>query len=206
MPELITVAVIHLLALASPGPDFLVVVKHAASGHKKLGLITALGVALGMPIHVAYSLLGVGYVIAQSVVLFSFIKLLGAGYLFYLGIKTIHHSTARTEVSETKIQAEGSLGAAFRAGFLTNALNPKATLFFLALFTQVIHPTTPKSVQLLYGLEMTLVTCIWFSLIALLLSHQSVQKGFSAIKRHTDRVFGALLIALGLKVAFSSHK
>ena len=94
--------------------------------------------------------------------------------------------------------------AAIRMGFLTNVLNPKATLFFLALFTQVIDPTTPLVVQALMGLEMAVVTFLWFAVVAVLLSHKRVQSKFAVIQHRVEQVFGVLLIALGVKVAVSS--
>ena len=89
-------------------------------------------------------------------------------------------------------------------GFLTNALNPKATLFFLGLFTQVIDPTTPIWVQMVYGLEMSIMTIVWFSLVALFFSHEKVRGRFAKVSHHVDRVLGAVLIALGVKIALFS--
>jgi RhtB (resistance to homoserine/threonine) family protein len=207
IPELLTVAAIHLLALMSPGPDSLIVIKNAVTGSRKLGVSTALGVALGMPVHITYSLLGIGFLIAKSIVLFSAIKLIGAGYLIYIGVQALR-SKEGGESNETPgvTNAAHTAFTALRSGFLTNALNPKATLFFLALFTQVISHSTPKHIQLLYGLEMTLMTFAWFCLVALVLSHHTVQAKFIGIRHYMDRTLGALLVLLGLKVAFSTHK
>lgn len=103
-----------------------------------------------------YSLIGIGFVIANSI--YSVLKYLGAGYLVCLGYRALRAAPA-------------SAPAAVRMGSLTNILNPKATLFFFALFTQVIDPRTPKAVQVLYGLEMALAAFVWFALVAALLSH-----------------------------------
>ena len=85
-------------------------------------------------------------------------------------------------------------------GFLTNVLNPKATLFFFALFTQVINPHTPKAIQVLYGLEMSVMTFVWFALVAAILSHNLIRSRFASVQH------GVILIALGVKVALSSSK
>ena len=92
---------------------------------------------------------------------------------------------------------------AIRMGFLTNVLNPKATLFFLSLFTQVINPQTPKFIQVLYGLEMCLMTFAWFTFVATILSHPIIKLKFARIQHRLEKVFGVVLIALGLKVALT---
>ena len=91
-------------------------------------------------------------------------------------------------------------------GFLTNALNPKATLFFLALFTQVISPGTPLFVKALYGAEMSVATFLWFALVATLLTHKRVNRIFSSAKFYLEKAFGVILVGLGIKVAFGAHK
>ncbi len=91
-------------------------------------------------------------------------------------------------------------------GFLTNVLNPKATLFFFALFTQVINPHTPKAIQVLYGLEMSVMTFVWFALVAAILSHNFIRSRFASVQHYLERTFGVILIALGVKVAISSSK
>jgi len=83
-------------------------------------------------------------------------------------------------------------------------LNPKATLFFLILFTQVISPETSIFMKVAYGAEMIIVTFIWFSLVATIMTKQSVRKKFANTQHYIERFFGVALIALGLKVAFSS--
>jgi threonine/homoserine/homoserine lactone efflux protein len=88
-----------------------------------------------------------------------------------------------------------------RQGFLTNVLNPKATLFFLALFTQVISPATPTWVKAAYGLEMSLATMAWFSFVALMLTQRPIRLLFGRLQHRLEQVFGAILVALGLTIA-----
>lgn len=93
--------------------------------------------------------------------------------------------------------------AAFVAGFMTNGLNPKATLFFLSLFTVVINPHTPLLIQAGYGAYLALATGLWFCLVALLFSHARVRSGFARMGHWFDRGMGAVLVALGIKIAFT---
>lgn len=210
MQEFLLVAGIHLLAVMSPGPDFAMVIRNSLVHSRKTGLLAAVGLALGNTLHVIYSLLGIGLIISQSVLLFTFIKWLGAAYLIYIGVKSLlakKHTESETE-SSTLERADTNLTPlqAVRMGFLTNALNPKATLFFLALFTQVINPATPLSIKALYGLEMSTVTFLWFGFVVMILTHHRVQVVFNGIKHHIDRLFGAVLIALGIKIALGSQE
>lgn len=202
LPELLTVAGIHLLAVMSPGPDFIMISRAALIYSRRAGIFAAIGLGLGITVHVLYSLLGIALVIAQSVVLFTIIKYLGAGYLLYIGYKSLRAKPAKDIAIETvKKQKDISDNAAMRMGFLTNVLNPKATLFFLALFTQVIRPETPHIIQALYGVEMAIMTFAWFTVVALVLSGGIVRRKFVAIQHKAERVFGVILIALGVKVA-----
>ncbi|MBI4054143.1 MAG: LysE family transporter [Candidatus Doudnabacteria bacterium] len=205
LSEFLTVAVVHLFAVASPGPDFVMISRNILHS-RKAGLFSAIGLALGILVHVTYSLVGIGLVISQSILLFSILKFLGAGYLIYLGYKSLRSRPKFSVRNEQEQQNVLGAIAAIRIGFLTNVLNPKVTLFFLALFTQVISPDTPKVVQALYGLEMSTMTFVWFALVATLLSHRKVKERFSFMQHHLQRAFGAVLIALGIKVALSSSK
>lgn len=200
--QFITIAVIHLLAVASPGPDFAIVVKNSISYGRKVAVYTSLGVGLGILIHVAYSLLGIGLIISKSIVLFNIIKFLGAAYLIYIGIKSLkakpHHEQIKLEQDNKNIP---SLQKAFLTGLMTNGLNPKATLFFLSLFTVIINPETPVSYQLIYGIYMAMATALWFSIVAIFFSQQKVRNGFGRIGHWFDRVMGGVLIGLGIKLA-----
>lgn len=205
--EFATVAAVHLLAVASPGPDFALVTKNSLTYSRRTGVYSAIGVGLGILVHVTYSLIGIGVLMAQSIVLFSLVKLLGAGYLIYIGWKSLGAKPVSSLILETDTMKQDLTPfQGLRMGFLTNALNPKATLFFLSLFTQVISPATPKPIQLGYGFEMCLATMAWFSLLATLLSHPRLQVRIRGIQHHVERVFGVILIGLGIKVALSTHK
>lgn len=206
--EFFTVAAVHLLAVASPGPDFVLISRNALAYSRRTGVYTALGMALGILVHVTYSLVGIGFIISQSVVLFSVIKLLGAGYLVYVGYQCLRarpQPKPEEGVAVAPSKADLTAPAALRMGFVTNVLNPKATLFFLALFTQVIDPHTPKPVQALYGLEMAVMTFVWFAAVATVLSHGLVRNRFAAAQHRLEHVFGFALVALGIKVALSSR-
>jgi RhtB (resistance to homoserine/threonine) family protein len=206
LPEFLTVVVIHLLAVMIPGPDFVMISRNTMVHSRRTGIYSAVGLGLGIPVHVTYCLVGIGLIIAHSLFLFSLLKFAGAGYLAYIGFKSLRaHAAAVSAASEPGRRPLSAL-AAVRIGFLTNVLNPKATLFFFALFTQVISPATPRWILAIYGVEMSLMTFAWFALVATVLSHQAVKARFVAIQPRLEKVFGVLLIGLGLKVALFSHR
>ena len=202
--EFLTVALIHLLAVASPGPDFAVVVRESVAHGRRAGTWTALGVGTGIFVHVAYSLLGIGLIVSQSIVLFNVLKWLAAAYLFYIGIKALRAKPAAPGGLDVAVDgAERSPRGAFMTGFVTNGLNPKATLFFLSLFTVVINPHTPLTVQAGYGVYLAFATATWFCLVALLFSQRRVRAGFARLGHWFDRLMGAVLVGLGVKLAFT---
>jgi RhtB (resistance to homoserine/threonine) family protein len=205
LADFLLIAGLHFLALVSPGPDFVMITRNSLVYSRKTGIMSALGLALGIVVHISYCLIGIAYIISQSIIIFSVLKLLGAGYLIFIGYKSIR---AKPSVVSDVIEDKKDMGkfAALKMGFLTNVFNPKATLFFLALFTQVIYPGTPMAIKLGYGLEMTAMTFVWFSFVALVLSHEKIKKPFIKIQHYVERVAGAALILLGLKVALSKGK
>jgi len=206
LSEFLTVVVIHLLAVMSPGPDFILISKNSLVYSRRVGVYSAIGLGLGILVHVTYSLIGIGLIISKSILLFSILKFAGAAYLIYIGYKCLKAQPQHTQTVAMEKRADIGKLAAVRVGFLTNVLNPKATLFFFALFTQVINPHTPKTIQVLYGLEMSAMTFAWFALVALFLSHRLIRARFASVQHYMERFFGAILIALGIKVALSSAK
>jgi len=203
--EFLTIAVIHLLAVASPGPDFAMVLRQSIVSGRTPALWTSIGIGSGIMVHVAYCLLGLGLIISQSIMLFNLIKLVGACYLLYIGWKSLraNPTTINTD-ADSSIPVPGA-SQALRIGFLTNALNPKATLFFLSLFSVVINPETPALVQLGYGIYMSIATAIWFCSLSLFLTQQKIRNFFTRFGHWAERVMGAALIALGLKLALASR-
>lgn len=161
MIEYYTIAVIALLAAISPGPDFVVVAKYAVSHDRQNAILSSLGIGLGILIHSTYCVLGLAVVISHSLLLFSLIKYLGAAYLIFLGIKSFLSKKSHLDVKQ-KSHLHQSRWSALRDGLLTNVLNPKCTLFMLSVFTLVVKPHTPTLTQAIFGIEIALITSLWF--------------------------------------------
>lgn len=192
------------IAVASPGPDFVMAVRNAVLYSRRAGILTAAGFALGLCVHMTYTVIGLAALIAQSVILFSIVKYAGAAYLFYIGIKALRSKGFQGPViGEDKALAHRSNISALRDGFLTNLLNPKATLFCLAIFSQFVTPQTPLNVQIVYALTCVVMTFGWFSGVAIILSQRSVRRAFLSFAQWLDRICGVLFIGLGIKLALT---
>jgi len=197
--ELIAVAIITILAIVSPGPDFAMVTRNSLVYGRPAGLYAALGIAAGVQVHVLYTMLGVGLLIQSSPAWFSAIRLAGAVYLIYVGCKTFTSLLA----SGAGNASHGGLGAlgALRTGFITNALNPKTTLFVLSVYTQVVSEQTPLSVRIGYGLFMSFAHWAWFSVVSLLFSDARLRTNVLRRQALLNRVIGSVLCGLGLWLA-----
>ncbi len=197
---LLLVAVFSV-AVASPGPDFVMAVRNSVMGSRKAGIFTAIGFGLGVAVHVTYCLAGLAVVIAQSVMLFNIIKWAGAAYLFWVG----YHALKSKGYDPANVDMNGAASMtpvkALRSGFITNLFNPKATLFFLALFTQILSPDIAFGAKLIYGLTCVVMCMLWFSIVATVLTTPKIRAAFLRASKWIDRVCGALFIALGVKLA-----
>ena len=200
--EFLTIASVHLLAVASPGPDFAIVLKHSMSFGRRAAIITSIGVGVGILIHVGYSLLGIGIVIKTTPVLFQVLSYFAAMYLLYLGWGAIRSSAPKhlNSVEFKKTMHIISDNKAFMVGFLTNGLNPKATLFFLSVFAVVVSPDTPNAIKLGYGLYLAVATGIWFCVLSLFLSSKRVRLYIAKKGYWFDRGMGVVLILLAIKL------
>ncbi|MEU5316187.1 LysE family transporter [Streptomyces sp. NPDC047461] len=204
MTEILAVAVITVLAVIAPGADFAMVVRNSYLHGRRTGLLAALGVAAGVLVHVTYTMLGVGLLIASSTFLFTVIKLVGAAYLVYIGVRTFR---TRGEV-QVDLETTSDLTPlkALRAGFLTNVLNPKTTLFVVSTFAQVVSPGTPVYQQVGYGLFMSLAHLLWFGVVAVFFSHDRMRTLMLRGQKILNKVIGSVLAGLGVSLAFApSH-
>lgn len=207
MNEFLLFGSVFALGALSPGPDLLMILRNSIVYSRKAALFTILGVGLGILIHLSYILLGIGLVISQSILLFNLIKYLGAAYLIYIGYKSLK-SRKEDDNSELPFELKGSRISNFNAakiGFLTNVLNPKVSLFLLAFFTQAINPNTSTLLKIAYSAEMLIVSLACFAFVALLVTQDPIKKIFTRTRHYIERAFGAILIALGIKVALSSR-
>ncbi len=199
--EFITMAIVHLIAVASPGPDFAIVVRNSIAYGRRIAIITSIGVGIGILLHVAYSLLGLSVLIKTTPWLFKAFSYLAAGYLLYLAYGALRSGPSENNSTfDDRHQTAISAKKAFWNGFLTNGLNPKATLFFLSLFTAIISVDTPFLIKLGYGIYLAAATGLWFCFLSYIVSSAKVANFIGAKGYWLDRAMGVLLVALAIKL------
>lgn len=200
MTELIAVITITILAVISPGADFAMVTRNSYLYGRSAGLLSALGISLGVQVHVMYTMLGVGLLIAHSPLLFGFVKIVGATYLVYIGYKTFVAPT-NMAIDLTNNNAQSNF-MSFRTGFFTNALNPKTMLFVISVYTQLVSSDTSIYVLISYGLFMSLAHLVWFGFIAFFFSNITLRKLMISGQSVLNKVIGSILIGLGMALVF----
>ena len=204
--EFLSLMAVFLVAAVTPGADFACVLRESVMHGRRSGIAAAIGVGSAILVHVAYTVLGIGFVVAHSVVAFTIVKWAGAAYLVWLGVKSLRapppvlpdpagQDPARREPAVRPLRRSLAVGA------LTNLLNPKATLFFVSLFSTIVSPTTPIAMQFGYGLAMAAMLAGWFTLVALFLTTPPARAAFVRAGRWINRATGLVLIGLGVRIA-----
>lgn len=199
-------AAVALVLVMMPGPDFAVLVPNALRG-RGAGIATAVGIACGLAVHAGIAVAGLSAIVLASDLAFTAVKYLGAAFLLVLGFRALWKSRGR----QTEQQAHApdwsrplTTGTAYRQGLLVNVLNPKAPLIYLSIMPQFLQPTSSSTQQLLamsgvlVGLALT-----WYVLLTLLIS--VLRPALSRFGSWIARVTGAMLIALGVRVALESR-
>jgi len=203
-----TAAGIHLLAVMSPGPNFVVISRNSLAYSRRSGMFTTAGVTCGVFLLLAAGFLGITALIAQSETAYNAVRLVGAAYLVVLGVRSLLEARTTRVVEPVLDGAVGgglAAGASFRMGFITALTNPKAAVYLLAFFTSIISAGTGLGVKITLLFLMPSITFTWYSLMAWLFSHPVLRRRYARFERWTHLVFGILLVALGAGVALSSR-
>ena len=194
-----TIAALHLFAVMRPGPDFALIMRQSIIYGRKASIVTSMGIGIGILFHIFYCIIGLGYIISEHESLFIIIKLTGALYLIFIGYKSL------TTKSEIKIDKKTndispSVFISFTTGFLTNILNPKATLFFLSLYTFIVNEQSNFTIQLFYGIWMSAVTTLWFCLLSIILTNEKFTRNINKFSFYTQNATAIKLIIIGIRL------
>jgi RhtB (resistance to homoserine/threonine) family protein len=194
-----------LLLNITPGADTLYIVGRGAAQGRKAGALAALGIGAGCCVHALAAALGLSAILAASATAFTVIKLVGAAYLVYLGV-TMLRGSLREAPASTSALPRASSWRVFSQGMITNVLNPKVALFFLAFLPQFIAPDAPNKVLafLFLGVVFNVNATLWNLFLAW--SSGGIGRRFRAgtsAARWLDRAVGGLFIGLGVKLALS---
>ena len=193
-----------LLLNITPGADSLYIVTRSATQGRRAGVAAALGISLGCCVHILAAALGISALLAASASAFTFIKLLGAAYLVYVGVSLLRHRP-QAQVQAGDTLARSPWKSIFIQGFLTNALNPKVALFFLAFVPQFIDPNAPnKALAFIFlGAIFNFNGTLWCLFLAWSAAHLKSLGAGRRASQWLGRGVGALFVALGLRLALS---
>ncbi len=201
-PQFLTIAILHLFAVMSPGPDFALIVRQSLCYNRKISIITSLGIGFGILFHIFLSITGVGIIISNSIILFDIIKISGGLYLIFLGYNSIASNVKIVlKVDQKSKNIKNNINA-FLNGLITNILNPKATLFFLSLYTFIINNQPIVQIQIFYGIWMAIITTLWFCLLSIILTHSIIRKKIQKFLNIIQNITGIMLIAIGIQLIF----
>lgn len=192
-----------LLLNMMPGPDSLLIMLRSGSQGWRAGSAAALGIGTGTMIHVLAAALGLSALLSASAELFALIKLAGAIYLIYLGFSLLRQQTTGAMERVATLPAL-SYGRIYRQGVLTNVLNPKVALFFLAFVPQFIAPDAPDKALafILLGCIFNLNGMVWCHLLVFSTAYARNKVKLPArIGRWLNRGIGTLFVGLGIKLA-----
>lgn len=203
LPELAALMVVFSVVIVVPGADLALVMRQSITHGRRAAIFTSFGLGASLLFHVAYTILGIELAVSPSIIAFNAVKWCGAAYLVYLGYRSLKDADqpiapvfdpawSGPRISDLK---------AFAKGFVTNALNPKAIVFFLSLFSSLISLETPVAVKAGYGLTMATALVLWFVGVSLFFTIPAVRDGFLGAGRWIMRVTGLVFIGLGLKLA-----
>ncbi|MGP3931681.1 LysE family translocator [Nonomuraea sp. KM88] len=205
--QLVAFGGVVLLGAMSPGPDFAVVVRRSAVSGRGHGMAAATGISVGVFAWVVAAATGVAALLAASAMAFTVVKVAGAAYLLYLGVRALRAALRRGGDLTFDAPDPGMQGAwaAFAEGLLTNVLNPKAAVFLVALVPQFVSSGASLPDILVLSMIALTGSAAWFLVVATIVG--TLRKVFArpAVRRTVDGLTGAALIALGVKLAGSGN-
>ncbi|AAZ25123.1 MULTISPECIES: LysE family translocator [Colwellia] len=222
LEQFLLIAMVHFLAVASPGPDFALILKQSIRYNRRIAIYTSFGIAAGIIVHVTYSLVGIGLLIASDERLFTALKYIAASYFCYIAWHCFkskkpdsesstfasedpdNNALTQNEITKTETTIDNpSAKKAFFSGFLINALNVKATLFFVSLFSVVIAPETLLSIKIAYGAYLVVATAAWFCFLSYMLTQERVRYVLQRKGYILDRIMGLILLLLAIQLVLS---
>lgn len=194
-----------ILLNLTPGNDTIFILTRSIGQGKKAGIISALGIATGSVVHTLLAALGLSIIIAKSILVFNIIKFSGAAYLLYIGFKML---TDRSQLNSSQtIEAKSvDFWKIYRGGILTNVLNPKVALFFIAFLPQFIDPAVKDTILpfLMLGTTFIITGTTWCCFLAIFASTIFTKlRDHKMVSTYINRICGLSLIGLGIKVALS---
>ena len=214
-PQILTFIGVALVLTITPGADTMLVMRNVLARDSRAGIMTTLGICSGLFVHATLSALGLSFILVRSATAFEVVKFVGACYLIFLGLRSLWqllraHRHARAGEAAThgqpSVQQKAGALRSFREGLLSNILNPKVAIFYLAFLPQFMHrgdPVLAKSL-LLAAIHFALGV-LWLSLVAIFLGRIRVFVTRSSVRRSLEAITGTILIAFGIRLALTQR-
>ena len=174
MELFITVALLHLFAVASPGPDFFLIARQSTLYGRDISIWASLGISIGILMHSFLSITGIYVLLSLYPDFIFYMKIIASLYIASIGVRTLLVNN-QIEISSLSDQKNITATKSFVMGFFTNALNPKAFLFFIMVFSLISNTNPSNETKILLGIYMAVATFIWFTLISI--SFSKISKG-----------------------------
>lgn len=209
----LSLALIHITAVVTPGANFLAVTQTALTRSRRAGLWVARGIITGSLLHVTAGLIGFAALISQVPALFSAIRFLGALYFAYAGFNMLRAAIRRFRQPQPMVaQAQAAVpvmvedltpGQAYQRGLLTHLSNPASILYYVSVFTSFVPVKALPGEKLLVAAGLVTTTLVWYSLVALIFSHERIRAFYLRLMPAMNAVFGLLWLALAAKLLAS---
>ncbi|ELY5303651.1 threonine export protein RhtC [Yersinia enterocolitica] len=200
----LTVALVHLVALMSPGPDFFFVSQTAASRSRREAMMGVTGISLGIVVWAGVALRGLNLILQKMAWLHQIIMVGGGLYLCWMGWQLLKSARSKRDTSEPEVQvALPARGRTFLRGFLTNLSNPKAVIYFGSVFSLFVGDNVTAGAR--WGLFVLIVaeTFVWFSIVACVFALPMMRRGYQRLSKWIDGLAGVLFAGFGIHLILS---
>ena len=204
MELFITVALLHLFAVASPGPDFFLIARQSTLYGRDISIWASLGISIGILMHSFLSIAGIYVLLSLYPDFIFYMKIIASLYIASIGVRTLLVNN-QIEISPLSDQKNITATKSFVMGFFTNALNPKAFLFFIMVFSLISNTNPSNETKILLGMYMAGATFIWFTLINI--SFSKISKGEFIKKNlpYLEKIIGVILILIALQILYLDY-
>lgn len=217
-----TLAVIHCLALVSPGPDFAIIIKTSTQQSRQTALMCAIGISVAILVHSLLSLMGISLMIQQSEIAYLLVQIIGVSYLAYMGFgalvsvtKSFKNQTRLTPETETTFEQSElkkdhqphfdaiSSIKGFQLGLYTNLLNPKALIFFITIFTVLVTPQVTVETKVASATLLFILSLMWFCFLAIILTKPAIQQKMAKGSKIIDAITGVIFMGVAITILIS---
>ena len=204
MELFITFALLHLFAVASPGPDFFLIARQSSLYGRDISIWASLGISIGILMHSFLSIAGIYILLSLYPDFIFYMKIIASLYIASIGVRTLLVNN-QIEISPLSDQKNITATKSFVMGFFTNALNPKAFLFFIMVFSLISNTNPSNETKILLGMYMAVATFIWFTLISI--SFSKISKGEFIKKNlpYLEKIIGVILILIALQILYLDY-